>query len=117
MLIGIACLVPLDGLAGSGRLASVLGRLPAWHWDKVAHALAFGLLSVLVFLAWREGPIAHRVRATVVLVISYSLVLELLQFPLPWRSLDWRDGVANTVGVLFSVGLMRAWERRRRGHG
>lgn len=42
------------------------------------------------------------------LLLGYGLVIELVQWPLPYREFSWLDLVANVVGVLLYIGL-RAW--------
>ncbi len=71
----------------------------------VAHFLEFVVLGVLVALAAarRRGPRAARLVALAV-GVAVAVVTELLQGPLPYRSLEARDLALNLLGL--GVGLV-----------
>ncbi len=75
------------------------------HWgDKVNHMLAY-----IVMTGWFCGLYARSRWATVVLaLVAYGVAVEGLQTVTPFgRSGDWRDLVANAVGI--TIGLLVSW--------
>jgi len=72
-------------------------------WDKADHLAAFAALAMLGFAAWPE----RRLR-----VVAWLLVLgaaiELLQGLTGYRTMDWRDFVADGLGVVLGWGLRTA---------
>ncbi|HRW17389.1 MAG TPA: VanZ family protein [Dermatophilaceae bacterium] len=75
--------------------------------DKVAHLLLFGVPVALAMAALR------RPWPVVGLLAVHAPVSEWLQATLlPGRSGDWRDAVADLVGV--AVGVLVGWWVRRR---
>lgn len=83
-------------------------------WDKLNHLLAFGALGFCAFIGssaarsrWLWGPAA---------LLGYGVLIELLQSQLPPRSADWRDVVADALGItagLVLAALAQALARRR----
>ena len=85
--------------------------VPAFSlWDKAQHALAWAGLTGLGLLFW---PGRWRVVAAFALLLG--LGVELLQATLGFgRYGDWRDLVADAVGVLAALRLAQAWRWARR---
>lgn len=76
-------------------------------WDKASHAIAFGLLTVIGLLMS-----THRRWVVVVSVIGLGLVIEVAQGLMPYgRQGDWRDALADVIGVVVAVIL---WAIARR---
>ena len=67
-----------------------------WINDKVAHFITFFFLTL--FLS-RGLPKWYGWKALLALSI-FGLVIELIQFALPWRSLSLADWIADIAGVL-----------------
>ncbi len=83
-----ACLAPLEGAP----------PLPA-QGDKIVHFSMFALDGVLALMAFRGA----RQRAVVLLCLALlGGVLEVLQGFVPFRTPDFGDVVANTVGVVVA---------------
>jgi len=78
-------------------------------WDKADHVAAFAALTILGLRAWPSCPL--RVLSGMFL---YGVLIEVLQAFTSWRRGDWRDVVADVVGLALGILLLRAWERRRR---
>jgi VanZ family protein len=103
---------------GGGDPMSPLFGLPA---DKVLHVGSYAVLAVLVAFAMRAG--GRRALALVaVIAVGYGAAIELLQAPIPWRTLDALDATANAAGALLGVaawtaivGLVRWMGARRAG--
>ncbi|HDR06012.1 MAG TPA: hypothetical protein ENN88_00075 [Candidatus Coatesbacteria bacterium] len=85
--------------------------------DKLLHALAFGLLGALAYLALgvrhREGrPVLWPILAAVVLVTLYAVFDELHQARIPGRDPSFYDLLADAGGALLAV--MLVWKLFRR---
>jgi len=78
--------------------------MPSTGWDKSNHLLAFFVLALL-------GLHAYPGRAMAVLagLLTYGVLIEVLQSFTPNRSADWQDVVAD------SVGLVLGWSSRLLG--
>ena len=64
--------------------------------DKVAHGSIFFVLSFLSFhsLGRQYGLL------TLVALACFGLLIEVIQYFLPWRSFSWMDWVADISGIL-----------------
>jgi VanZ family protein len=76
-----------------------------FSWDKANHVLAFCVMAALADAGY---PGRDRELPRWALLLGYGLVIELVQWPLPYRDFSWLDLVANVVGVLLYIGL-REW--------
>lgn len=84
--------------------------LPAVNvWDKLAHALAYCMLTLLLTLAIRS----RRVWNAGGWMMVYGISIEVCQSWTGYRSADWQDVVANGAGVLAAVCLwyLARWMR------
>lgn len=87
--------------------------------DKWAHVLMyFGTCSVLWLEFYRSHARPHRLRMLlwgIVAPIIMSGFIELLQSASGYRSGDWRDFLANSIGVLLAYGFAeiarKRWQR------
>ena len=76
-------------------------------WDKAAHAIAFGLLVIVGLLMS-----THRRWAVILAVWGLAVGIEIAQALMPYgRQGDWRDALADTIGIALGVGL---WALARR---
>lgn len=64
--------------------------------DKLAHAITFFVLS---FLYSHTVGIRFGLRE-LILLAGLGLVIELIQYALPWRSFSWLDWLADIAGIL-----------------
>ena len=75
--------------------------------DKIEHLLAYGLLSV-----WAVWLFAGR-RAQLVAalgLVGLGIAMEFAQgYLTTYRSMDWRDALADTIGVAVALQLGRRW--------
>ena len=82
---------------------AVLSLIPAHDVgdsDKIAHFIAYGLLS-----AWFSLIVAQRRSLWIILfgLIGYGLLLEWLQSLTSYRSGDIADAIANSLGVITGL--------------
>lgn len=72
-------------------------------WDKAQHALGFAVLTLLAVQAYPSHP---RIRLALALLLLGGAI-ELAQSASGWRVGDWRDGLANAVGIAVTLLLVR----------
>ena len=82
-----------------------LAEPAGFSWDKANHVLAFCVMAALADAGY---PGRGRELPRWGLLLGYGLVIELVQWQLPYREFSWLDLVANVIGVLLYIGL-RAW--------
>lgn len=73
-------------------------------WDKANHLLAFGSLAFSA--AWAFWPRPRLWGWLVLALMAYGVGIELAQSLLPPRSADWRDVLADALGI--ASGLLAA---------
>jgi len=92
--------------------------LPISNFDKVQHLVAFGWLTFLANIAWRQQFI---IRFCIIFAISASI--EIAQAFLSYRSSSGYDLIANAVGILLAdfvlvvIRRSRHNRRQRLDHG
>jgi VanZ family protein len=80
-------------------------------WDKSEHFIAYAVLAT-VCLTLFPGRLARIVAGC----IGFGVAIEILQAIMGFgRDGDWRDALANSIGVLLAVGVERLarWLARR----
>ena len=92
-----------------------------WHFflRKAGHVFGYGLLSILLFRAWRETlPVASNPRWTVrwanIAVLGTALVASLDEWHqsfLPSRTGRWQDVVLDTCAGIGAQVLVLLWAR------
>jgi hypothetical protein len=82
----------------------VSGVIFDW-WDKAQHALAFGVLMLLGFIAYSM----HFWRVAIGLIL-YGTIIEIIQSWTGWRQGDVMDALADTVGVLVIALLIHGYQ-------
>lgn len=97
--------------------ASFLGRIP--NGDKIAHAIAFGVLAALCFrpMSHRSVPIVSRapVFFAVLVALAYGLTDELHQAVVPGRDASVWDLCADLGGAALAGLILILWTDRPRG--
>ncbi|WP_370306272.1 VanZ family protein [Sinimarinibacterium flocculans] len=76
-------------------------ELPGYT-DKLVHLGCYLVLGLLAVLGQRHAR--GRLAASLAMVV-FGVVIELVQNRLPWRSFEWADIVANTIGVVVGGSL------------
>lgn len=109
--IGYAAVLVVMALLPSTSVVSDLS-VPDW----LAHAIAYGIQSVLVY--WASLPMLDRRRALAVGVVTastFGVLTEGLQLLQPGRSVEFKDLVANTAGALLMCGVVAGVSGLRTG--
>lgn len=91
--------------------------LPLLSWDKFQHASAYALLTLLTGRSW-SGLRPHRPQVwwwASGWAMLFGICIELLQKLMAnGRSADFRDLLANAVGISIAILLILGWRRIRR---
>lgn len=77
-------------------------------WDKAEHATTF---AVLMAAAWFAYQHRFAVKKLAVWLVCYGITIECIQHFVPTRSFSVLDMVADSVGVLLILFLVRALEK------
>ncbi|MBI5021080.1 MAG: VanZ family protein [Ignavibacteriales bacterium] len=80
-------------------------------YDKLIHIFLFFVLGVFVYRALTPYQNRHdinwrRLIITVMIVVGYGILDELYQGTVPGRSLDFYDGIADTIGGILAALLV-----------
>ncbi|WP_159397089.1 VanZ family protein [Sorangium cellulosum] len=90
-----------------------LPTMPEVPFDKITHFGAFLGLEWLLELALAEAAAAPRRRAAVTMSAGAGGLLELAQAALPYRSAEWLDLLADSLGALAGAWLLMLLVRWR----
>jgi len=75
-------------------------------WDKANHFIAFFVLALLLN---RASSTTHaRIRNSLALLF-FGIMIEVLQSFLSYRSSDYHDVIADSVGIVVFQGLLSLW--------
>ncbi len=80
------------------EMAPQIGRLS----DKTIHFYAFGVLTLLLWFAYRL-----RYRVVAVWLLGYAVLIELSQYFTANRSAEVLDVVADVIGIGMGVAVLR----------
>ena len=94
-------------------VAWVFGAAPRSTWSlsgELGHFFEFGLFAVLVALS-RERAVGLRpaLLAGAAAAVAYGAAIELVQWPIPYRSGDPRDLAVDVLGVACACAVV--WRR------
>jgi VanZ family protein len=97
-------------------VAWVFGATPRATWSlsgELGHFFEFGLFAALVALSReRAGNLAVALLAGAAAAVAYGAAIELVQWPIPYRSGDPRDFALDVLGVACACAVL--WRLRRR---
>jgi VanZ family protein len=72
-------------------------------WDKLNHLLAFAALTFAASLSW---PWAGNKRSVIIFgLVLFGGAIEVLQLSVPGRASEWRDLLADTIGIACGIAL------------
>lgn len=78
-------------------------------WDKAAHAINYGVLTILLVLAMKRS----RPWVAAGWAMTYGILIELAQAATGYRTGDWQDAAANGVGIVCAALLIEFMMRAR----
>lgn len=78
-------------------------------WDKAAHAVNYGVLTMLLVLAMKRP----RPWVAAGWVMACGMLIELAQAATGYRTGDWKDAAANGVGIICAALLIELIMRAR----
>lgn len=82
--------------------------------DKIYHFLAYAILTVLLFNYVVTTTIKHKILFSVSTAIVYGIIIEVLQATITdFRTPDYYDVIANTIGALFIMLLVKFKDKRK----
>jgi VanZ family protein len=80
-------------------------------WDKLQHALAFGVLTLLGLVAYGSNPTS--ITRMVIAIVIYGALVEVLQALSGWRYGELSDWIADLVGVAIGWGIFTYLQKDR----
>ncbi|KAI8925506.1 hypothetical protein BC831DRAFT_512464 [Entophlyctis helioformis] len=109
--------VAVLAVLGFSRNEDIVPLLPPiLRNDKTLHFAGFLLLSLVVFFAWDLPSLRKTLALSVVLMVLASVMSEVLQGLLPYRTFDAKDIEANLTGSAVGLGvavcLQTVWTSR-----
>jgi VanZ family protein len=72
-------------------------------WDKLQHALAFGILTLLGLVVY--GRNSTSIKRMTIAMAFYGALIEILQSLSGWRYGEFSDWISNLVGVAMAWGI------------
>lgn len=97
VVVFVACMIPIPD------------ALTVFSWqDKVEHVASFLGLTMLGVCGWPQ-----RASRVAIGLVAYGGLIELAQTLTSWRSGDVLDWLADGLGVLLGLALVKAFRRPR----
>ena len=78
-------------------------------WDKLQHFVAYAVLAFCGGFAFSPG---RSELAVSILLVAYGCILELAQVYIPGRSGTIEDALADGLGVMIGMAIVRVWRWR-----
>ncbi|MFT5846544.1 MAG: VanZ family protein [Psychroserpens sp.] len=104
VLVLYALALTIGSLAHVGNLPSLGSSFD----DKIVHFIAYFIFTLVVFNYCKELKISHVMLVSAIGVILYGIIIEVLQQVMTsYRTLDIYDALANTLGVVFAIIIIR----------
>ncbi|MBR9846205.1 MAG: hypothetical protein GYB35_08920 [Algicola sp.] len=93
----------------SGSLGNVssIPKLGSSFDDKIYHFLAYAILTVLLYSYLTLLSVKHKIVLSASIAVIYGIIIEGLQSVLTdFRTPDYLDVLANTIGVVFATVML-----------
>ena len=109
LLVGVVIYTILITLASLYRFIVSPFALNFENSDKVLHCVSYFIFEVIwFFFLYFSTRISMNLRRSLwtsgVVCFVYGILMELAQgFLTTYRSMDWKDAIANTTGIVFAV--------------
>jgi VanZ family protein len=97
-------------------------KLPSFKFmDKVLHFVAYGVMGILFYRAYRTLRIKNRRQILILLSIVsaslYGISDEIHQHFIPYRNADLLDVMADILGAICGAYLYRLWASQKEPAG
>ena len=76
-------------------------------WDKAEHFIAYCCLAVGLYLSRLGLPVI----LVIIISVGYSMLIEIIQYFLPYRMFDWWDMLANSLGAVVGLFMILQVEK------
>ena len=78
--------------------------------DKLIHGVLFGILSLLMVIGFTKQNQFKNLKFyaekhTFIVCFCFGILIEIIQYLLPYRTFSWLDVLANTCGTILGLGL------------
>ncbi len=108
---------PIAVIYSALLLASMVVRVPqtpldqvGFQPDKIVHILLFSILHGL--WSWVFWERKNGLKTAAWIGMSLGLFTEIVQGFIPWRSFDFRDLIADAIGIVIAYLLIKARHSR-----
>lgn len=95
----------------------ILGAVPRSGWSfasSAGHVFEFGLFALLFWLALpAEHTAGRRYALSATAALAFGLAIELIQWPIPYRSFDLLDWAADAAGIAAALLALSASQSLR----
>ena len=85
-------------LATTMKAGDEMPKIDIPYMDKIVHFGIFGVLGFLITYEKRRADIP-----TWLICTLYGAAIEVIQLFLPWRSFEWEDMLADSLGALAGI--------------
>lgn len=93
---------------GSLGNVSSIPKLGSSFDDKIYHFLAYAILTLLLYNYIVTTSVKQKFLIPAIIAVIYGIIIEGLQSVLTdFRTPDYYDVIANTIGVVFTIMLLR----------
>ena len=80
-------------------------------WDKANHFIAFFTLSLLLN---RASSTAHARIRNALSLVAFGMLIEVIQAFLSYRSADYHDVIADSIGIIIFQGTLSLYRLYRK---
>lgn len=78
------------------------------HIDKVVHLGMFGGVSVCFYWDYVQSmKKMPSLLLSLIALVGFAAMTEIIQLYVPKRSCDYRDFIADSIGILLAIGISR----------
>ena len=76
--------------------------------DKIYHVIAYFVFMLLVYNYYRSKDTSNKTVISAIVVVLYGIIIEVLQnIVTSYRTFDPYDALANALGVILAVAVLR----------
>jgi VanZ family protein len=87
---------------------SSIPKLGSSFDDKIYHFLAYAILTFLLYNYIVTTSVKQKLLIPAIIAVIYGIIIEGLQSVLTdFRTPDYYDVIANSIGVVFTIMLLR----------